>query len=498
MKAAIFLSILSPVILACGNSGRSTPPDLASSVPAPTRETEIGDPLEPIARVEGSTFIEILEVRTATNGRLFYCTGVRGLQVVDARDPANMKVVAELRSSKFSHQRFARCQHVAIEGDRVYFTNRGDMIQKTPFITGYDLSKSPPAEVINYAAKDATIEGIAAVGGKLYVAMHDRGLAVMQPSGDTLTELGVASGFRAAWSVAVSGKYAYVADAGGSMGVVDISDSTKPKRVASLETGGSAQSIVVANGLAYLAAGAAGLLIVDIGDPLAPSIVSRTKTNGSALQVTVDGSRAYVANWADARIYDVRDPKTPTLIAAEIVKTEEAASRVLGMSGVGDVAFVGEWTGMYSFRLNSQQRAPHITSRLKRLDFDRTAAKEASKRSISFRNEGSAPLTVSSVSVSGDGFIVAKQLPVTVASQDSFSIEVSFAPTSSEQHEGELLIVSNDPDESEVRISLVGNQSGLGVGDPAPEINLTLVDGGQWRLSEQRGKVVVLAYFATF
>jgi peroxiredoxin len=38
----------------------------------------------------------------------------------------------------------------------------------------------------------------------------------------------------------------------------------------------------------------------------------------------------------------------------------------------------------------------------------------------------------------------------------------------------------------------------LVIGQPAPEVEGTLPDGSAWRLSEQRGKVVVLAYFGSF
>ncbi len=471
------------------------------------KAVKVADRLEPLARVDGSTFIEILEVKAANNGRLFYCTGVRGLQVVDVSDPAHPTLSHELRSSKYSHGRFARCQHVASEGDRVFFTSRGDMVQKTPFITGYDLSTSPPTEVVNYAATanaesksvSMTFEGITVSDGRLYAATHEHGLAIMEvdEANKTLRKLGVASGFTSAWSVAVSGNYAYVADAAGSLGVVDVSDPRHPNRVASLETGGSAQSVAVSGNYVYLALGEGGLVVIDISTPTAPRLVSRTDTNGSALQVSIDGSRAYLANWNDARIYDIGDPAKPRLLAAEVVKTEEMSSRVLGMAGAGDTIFVGEWTGLYTYQLHADRVAPHITADRHRVDFDRAGPGQTVTQTLRIENEGSSVLHITSTKTTGSGFATTAQ-PSSVAPGRSLAVSVSFSPATKEPSKGELILRSNDPDDGELRIPLIGNQRGLAIGDKAPEITLALLDGGQWRLSEQRGKVVLLVYFATF
>ena len=43
-----------------------------------------------------------------------------------------------------------------------------------------------------------------------------------------------------------------------------------------------------------------------------------------------------------------------------------------------------------------------------------------------------------------------------------------------------------------------GNLAGLGLGDMGPELDLVDLDGRRWTTDSLRGKVVVLAYFATF
>ena len=493
-------ALVFPAVLACLGActgGKKAPAPEPAAV-STTAEFAIADSMVPIARVAGSTFIEILEVRVIGD-KLIYCTGVRGLQVVDARDPRAMKVTHELRS-RYSHERFARCQHLAVDGDRVFFTNRGDMIQKKPFITGFNLATSPPEEIFNYAPEGMTIEGIAVRGSKLFVASHERGLVVLETAGGKGAVLGSAEEFKAAWSVDVAGNFAYVADATGRLGIIDVRNPSRLLVRANMELGGSAQSVVVRGNLAYVAAGASGLIIVDVKDPAAPKVVSETRTSGSALQVSVDGDRAFVANWGDARIYDISDPSTPHLIAAEVVKTEEGSSRVLGMSGRGDVAFVGEWTGMHAYRLFDRRRAPHATVNKAMLSFGRTPAGTEKRLNVALSNEGSAALTIASAAIVsvGSGFELETPPQKTIEPGGFASLSVVFKPEAGSPKGAELVISTNDPDEPELRVVLAGNQEGLAVGDKFPELELALVDGGRWRLSEQRGKVVLLAYFATF
>ena len=113
------------------------------------------------------------------------------------------------------------------------------------------------------------------------------------------------------------------------------------------------------------------------------------------------------------------------------------------------------------------------------------------------RNEGSEPLVVDEIEVTGGPFRV-DAASATVAPGATEVLELVFEPTDSQTASGTLELRSDDPDEPIVRLRLVGNRAGLGVGDPSPEVVVNLLSGGEWRLSEQRGQVVVLAYFATF
>ena len=62
----------------------------------------------------------------------------------------------------------------------------------------------------------------------------------------------------------------------------------------------------------------------------------------------------------------------------------------------------------------------------------------------------------------------------------------------------ELQIWSDDPDDKPLALPLTANRPGFVVGDKPPDVIAALLDGGTWNLDEQKGKVVLLAYFATF
>jgi hypothetical protein len=58
---------------------------------------------------------------------------------------------------------------------------------------------------------------------------------------------------------------------------------------------------------------------------------------------------------------------------------------------------------------------------------------------------------------------------------------------------------TNDPDEPRAQVELRIGSNRTFIGDPAPDFTYTSLNGGETvTLSNQRGSVVVLSYFATF
>jgi hypothetical protein len=455
------------------------------------------DPWELQARMPGSSFVEILEVRAVDDKRVMFCSGVSGVNVVDVSNPAAPERTHQLVSS-LSSPSFPRCQHLASSGDVVYFSNRGDEIQPTPFVAAVDIS-GEAREVGVYTESGRSFEGLAVDGAYVYAAMHGDGVAVLELTASTLELRATISDFENAWGLAISDDVLYVADGTGGLVTVDVTDPTNASLLGRVETGGSAQSVEIDAdaGVAFVAAGTTGLVTIDVTDPNQPTLLATVDTPGSALQVALANGHAYIADWNDARVFDVQDPSSPTLIATERVPVSRGFPRVLGIGANGQHAYLGEWTGLYSYRLTPERSAPDLQPSQRTVRLNGVADGSEAAFALILTNQGNAPLVAWSLSTTEGPFSVSPS-ELHLEPNAQAAVEIRYAPEAGADTSACMAVLSDDPDEPTLKIELLGNEPAAGLGQQAPEVVARLVDGGVWRLSEQRGKVVVLSYFATF
>jgi hypothetical protein len=457
------------------------------------------DPLVELARMPGSTFVEITEVRARADGTVFFCSGVDGLNVVDATNPAQPSRQFRLSTNAGGGLAYPRCQHVAFNDEFVFMANKGDEVNPAPFVAAFREADGNAPPVAVYLPGQGTVEGIAAAGNLVYVAAHDSGLRVIELVGDAFIERGSVSGLTNAWAVALSGDTAYVADGVGGLRVVDITDPDAPTLIGSVSFAGAAQSVEVDDDakVAYLAAGQGGLIAVDVSTPSSPEVVSVSETPGTALQVALDGNHAYVADWNDFRVFDVSDPGNTRLVATKRVDTGGSFSRVLGIGAFDGHAFVGEWTGLYSYRLDSGALAPDIWVSDREIEFGSIGPGDRRGFSLVLSNEGRQRLVMWSIDVDDARFSISDEQLILEPGETDV-VQIAFDSDTTSQVSQSLTLRSDDPDEAIYTVKLSANRPGLGVGDLAPEVLLEPISGGEWRLSDQLGSPVLLAYFATF
>ncbi len=207
---------------------------------------------------------------------VYIAAGEAGLQVVDASDPVNPKVVG-------SHDTAGHTWAIALA--------QGDQQART------------------YA----------------YLADEYNGLRVIDVSDPfTPAEVGaydLPGQYEFFHGVAIEGNYAYVADGGlmdTGLRVVNISDPAHPFEVAYLPFMAGiegtppprVEDVAVADGYVYLVAGTAGLRVIDVSDPLVPVEIGYYDTPGQADNLTVAGSYAYIVD-GDLRIVDISNPAAP-------------------------------------------------------------------------------------------------------------------------------------------------------------------------------------------
>ena len=130
-------------------------------------------------------------------------------------------------------------------------------------------------------------------------------------------------------------------------------------------------------------------------------------------------------------------------------------------------------------------------------DFGPVAAGASNTISLEVRNQGTAPLTLFNNWTTGPSFSVAPE-QLTVEPGGTRKLDVTYKAATGETEKAVLNIWSDDPLQPVRTGFVVGNDRGLGVGQQLPDTKVALLDGRAWSSSQVRGKVMLLAYFATF
>lgn len=122
------------------------------------------------------------------------------------------------------------------------------------------------------------------------------------------------------YTVAVAGNYAYVGE-GQDLVILDITNTSNPKKVAKLTTQSLVTDIAISDGYVYAVIfngdGSNSLLVVDISDPLSPKVAgSYNLADDYALSVTVSGNYVYLGRYYDMTILDISNPSAPKFVGS--------------------------------------------------------------------------------------------------------------------------------------------------------------------------------------
>lgn len=119
-----------------------------------------------------------------------------------------------------------------------------------------------------------------------------------------------------AYEVDVVGNYAYVADGGGGLKIIDIKDPKHPVLKSKYATNGWAEGIKVIEDYAYVADGGAGFKIFYVNDPSNPILKGSLFTSGWVYRVVIDGHYAFLADGKEGiKVVDITNPEKPTIRA---------------------------------------------------------------------------------------------------------------------------------------------------------------------------------------
>jgi hypothetical protein len=183
-------------------------------------------------------------------------------------------------------------------------------------------------------ARDVSI-----VGNYAYVADAGSGLQVIDISNpNSPTLVGTYDTPNNARDVSVVGNYAYVADSFSGLQVIDISNPNSPTLAGTYDTPGFARGVSVVGTYVYVADDSSGLQVIDISNPNSPTLAGSYNTPGSAWNVSVVGNYAYVADEGSGlQVIDISNPNSPTLAG-----TYNTPGSAYGVSVVGNYAYVAD------------------------------------------------------------------------------------------------------------------------------------------------------------
>lgn len=471
------------------------------AVICPPSTSSWGDPLAHLGRGEGDDFIEILEV-VAREPLVYSCTATQGLTIWDATDPKRPSLVVEnIGPSGISHDRFPRCQHLDVSRERaqVVITNRGDEIQPTPFLALYDVVEPRSPKVLaQWSGSEHSIEGVAFWGDRIVAAAHDGGLLVVQRRGKSLRVVGSYADEQSnAWQPVIVGDVAYVAEGHTGLRIYRLS-GTRPSLLSTLPLQGSSKDVAIDGNVAYVATSRA-LAIIDVADPARPVLLAEQHTPGTALDVAIGRpGTVLVADWDEIRGYDVRDPRSPREVLAEVLPSGGSFSRVLALDAAASGrVYGGEWQGLQVLEHVPDQIGPEISISPSRVQFGSPPVGEDEDREITIANTGTATLRVTDIR-SDEASLEVRGGCHEISAGESATFDIVFTPVGDAPIDTVVRITSDDADERVIALPVTGNPAGLGIGDEAPAFELVDLDGKRWTTEGLRGHVVVLAYFATF
>jgi hypothetical protein len=440
------------------------------------------DRLEDRGHYRPSYFAEFLDVEIA--GDRAHVLGVGGLAILDVSDP-DLPVLLGHHAPP-TGERYYRG---SVAGDHVYCGAR-----EAGLVVVDATAVSEPVEVARVAPAGTSYEGSTVADGVLYACRHAAGLHILDVTDPSApATLATFTDLQNAWDVVVADGTAYVADGLGGLAILDVSQPGAPQLLARVATEGAATDVAVAGSLAAVALGSAGVALHDVADPASSELLAAYDTPGLAMTLDLAGDRLFVADWDQVEVIDVSVPSAPAPAGRE-----NTPVRAMGLAARDGRVFVADWS-----RLRIYDHGPTTRGDIELptwFDFGWAPLGAVVDTVLTVGNTGGGTLTVTDIAVFADAFELTPPVAFTVPPGESRDVPVRYRNDALGEDLTFMRVESDDTDEGEVTFPVSGepDPDALGVGDPAPPFTLEDLGGVEHSLTQYRGRVVVLAFFANW
>ena len=270
---------------------------------------------------------------------------------------------------------------------------------------------------------------------------------------------------------------------------VDIGVPESPALVGITPSLGGPQDLVADGTTLYVASGSVGVELFDISEPDAPSPLAVVDMGGPVISVAVHEGLLYTADHAGVGVIDVSSPGAPIPLGFDATP-----SWAMHVSAHDGRLFLADWNALSIFRADGAARAPEA-----RLNRDQLyLVGDETVTTFELSNRGGAPLVISGAAIEDERLSLGWDRLVIPPGEMATGYVI--LETSGAEIDSEVCIATDDPDQplQSLRVASSSTGSNVGIGDLAPDFTLQDLDGGSWTLSEQRGRPVILCYFATW
>ncbi|MBT4945144.1 MAG: CSLREA domain-containing protein, partial [Candidatus Marinimicrobia bacterium] len=218
------------------------------------------------------------------SGSNLYVADGGNLQIIDVEDPANPQIINTWNEGWVNNVIVYRRQLYLVGHPDLQILNASDPYN-LELVGSLDGLPSSPYE-------------LALNNGFLYLASRSGGLNIVDVRDSASPQhISNLDGFSYTWSVAVSGKYAYVADRdNGEVRAIDVSNPEEPFDAGGIAIGSRVEDVQVSGRFVYGLDAWEGVRIIDFADPINPLEVGYFNTGGFSKGLYNDWGRIAVAD----------------------------------------------------------------------------------------------------------------------------------------------------------------------------------------------------------
>ncbi|MDC0145605.1 hypothetical protein OAI93_03305 [bacterium] len=332
------------------------------------------------------------------------------------------------------------------------------------------------------------LENLDADANMLAVAAHEDGVFLYDISDPENLQLRSTISTNNAWGVRLKDGYAYIAD-DLFVKIYDISNNSNPIFINQLETSNAVKDIALTNSFMYVALGSDGVNIYDFSNPENPIFLDNYNTNTLANRISPFEDKLAVSDWDDVDILKWDGTSLNRL------GYKNTGNRTMAIATKDNYIYSAEWASVQAFEFGEVSGADVDLSTLE-LNYPYVENGDSFSLSVEVTNNGNSILIIEDDYLTNGDFEIINQLNNLEPNQ-SQSIEIAYN-ASNLNSAGVYRIYTNDSDEPLVMCETNGNIDGANIGESAIDFDLDYVANGQgsFKLSDQLGKVVVIAFFA--